>query len=73
MYFIAVSCISVLANIIVWVYDKKKRDNILQSDDALEKFERFTEKAHLESGRKTLLKVDPEEEFEDGKEDKLER
>lgn len=69
IYFIVISSIGVVSNVVVYIYDKKKRENLLQSKNPMEEFERFTEKSLLERGLKTLTDVDPIHELSDDSDD----
>ena len=56
IYFIVISFVALAANIGVYFYDRKVRDNILQSKDPMNEFEKYTQKILFERGLKSLTK-----------------
>jgi len=43
VFFIVISFMAFMFNVCVYMYDKKKRDNLLQTTSPLENFERYTQ------------------------------
>jgi sugar phosphate permease len=43
VFFIIISFMAFMFNVCVYMYDKKKRDNLLQTTSPLENFERYTQ------------------------------
>ena len=56
VFFIIVSILAFVFNFAVYVWDKRKRDNLLQSVAPLEEFERYTEWRTIEKAKTEFKK-----------------